>query len=57
MGALDTAKKYVTDGGPNSRTLADRLKGLLQAMKDADFGPSMIETIKNECEEAIRNKH
>ena len=41
--ALETAKKYVTDAGPNSRTPADRLESLINAMKDAGVGRPIID--------------
>ena len=53
MEALDTAKRYFTDAGPHSRT---RLESMINLLNGADFGSSLTETIKNECEEAIRSK-
>jgi hypothetical protein len=54
--ALETAKKYVTDAGPNSRIPADRLESLINAMEDAGVGRPIINATRKACEEAIRSK-
>jgi hypothetical protein len=54
--ALDTAKKYVTDAGANSRPPADRLESMINVMTNADVGRPIIDATRKACEEAIRSK-
>jgi hypothetical protein len=55
-GALDAAKKYVTDVGPNSRTPAERLESMIKEMKAQDDRPGIVAATREACEEAIANK-
>jgi hypothetical protein len=55
-GALDAAKKYVTDVGPNSRTPAERLESMIKEMKAQDDRPGIVAATRRACEEAIANK-
>src|SRR5262245_56344495 len=54
--ALETAKKYVTDAGPDSHYPADRLESMISAMKDAGVGQPIRNSTRTACEEAIRSK-
>jgi hypothetical protein len=54
--ALEIAKKYVTDAGPNSRARTDRLESMINAMKDAGVGQPIINATRERCDEAIRSK-
>jgi hypothetical protein len=54
--ALETAKKYVTDAGPNSRTPADRLESMIKVMEDVEAPPFIIDATREACKEAIRSK-
>src|SRR5262245_61205961 len=55
MEALETAKRYVTDG-PDRRARTDRLESMIDLLNRADFGRLLTAKIKDECEEAIRSK-
>ena len=55
-GALDAAKKYVTDVGPNSRTPAERLESMIKEIKAQDDRPGIVAATREACEEAIANK-
>jgi hypothetical protein len=54
--ALETAKKYVTDAGPDSRARTDRLESMIVAMKDAGVSQPIRNATRMACEEAIRSK-
>jgi hypothetical protein len=54
--ALETAKKYVTDAGPNSRAPADRLESMIKVMNDAGVPQFIIDLTKKACGEAIASK-
>src|SRR5262245_49070403 len=54
--ALETAKNYVTDAGPDSRDRANRLESMINAMKDAGFSQPLRNATRTACEEAIRSK-
>src|SRR5262245_15743248 len=54
--ALETAKKYVTDAGPNSRIPADRLESLINAMTDAGISQPILDATRMRCEEATGSK-
>jgi hypothetical protein len=54
--ALEIAKKYVTDAGPDSRARTDRLQSMINAMRDADVSQPVINATRERCYEAIRSK-
>lgn len=52
--ALETAKKYVTDPGLDSRTPADRLESMIKEMEKFGATLPMIAATRGACEKAIR---
>src|SRR5262249_53728805 len=52
--AESNAVKYVTDKtGPNSMEAGDRLKGLIDGMKNAHVDQKIIDDVRAKCEQAI----
>ena len=54
--ALEIAKEYVTDAGPDSRARTDRLESMIVAMKDAGVSQPIRNATRMACEKAIRSK-